>query len=421
MEPERAGRLIREWFARALDAVDPAVAVERTVAAMPGLVGDSPPVVLAIGKAAGAMTAGLFAGLPAGIARGVMITKDRRTVGVLPDSVDVYEAGHPIPDDRTTRATEAALAMLVESSPDEPVVVLLSGGGSALLEAPVDGVTLGEIAAITGQVLRAGATINELNAVRSTLSRVKQGGLLAHIRHPRPVTLVLSDVIGNDLSVIASGPTVVAPNAVNPLTIFERLGLTLSIDERLLTLIASPSSSGTVVPSVAEPSIVADNDTAIDAFASAAREEASVEVAWRQRSGEARDLAVEWVATCLAASSDTVVLVGGGEATVTVRGDGVGGRNTEFAVAAALELERLDEDGWLVASLATDGDDGPTGAAGGIVSRETVRLAREAGVDPAAALAGNDTLGLLEAVGGLVVTGPTGTNVNDLYVAVRVR
>ena len=420
MERERADRLIREWFARALAAVDPAVAVDRAVGAMPHLVDGPPPVVLAIGKAAGAMTAGLVRSLPQGIARGVLITKDRKTVGQLPASVHVREAGHPIPDDRTIRATEAALAMLGRSSPDEPVVVLLSGGGSALFEAPVDGVTLGEIAALTALMLRAGATINELNGVRSTLSRVKRGGLLGYIRDPRPVTLVLSDVIGNDLCVIASGPTIVAPRGDDPLLVLERLGLTSAIDDRLSALIEShPSSMG--VASAPSPVIVADNDTAIDAFAAAAREEVAVEVVWRQRTGEARDLAVEWAATCLSAPSDIAVIVGGGEATVTVRGDGVGGRNTEFAVASALELDRLKMVDWVIASLATDGDDGPTGAAGGIVSRRTVQAARYAGVDPAADLDANDTRLVLEVTGDLVVTGPTGTNVNDLYVAVRVR
>lgn len=421
MDRVRADVLIREWFEQALEAVDPAAAVAHAVASLPELVEGPPPVVLAIGKAAGAMTAGLAASLPHGFARGVAITKDLQTIGQLPSTVDVYEAGHPIPDDRTLRATEAALTMLEGASADEPLVVLISGGGSALFEAPVDGVTLADIATLTGAMLRAGATITELNAVRSRLSRVKQGGLLRLIRHRQPITLVLSDVIGNDLSIIASGPTIATTAAADPGEILERLGLGSSIDERLRTRVESPPEPIHPPHLQGTHLIVADNNTAVDVFADAARERATVDVAWRQRTGEARDLAVEWVRTCLRAPAMVDVLVGGGEATVTVRGEGVGGRNTEFAVAAALELDRLENDEWIVASLATDGDDGPTGAVGGIVSRRTMPAAHAAGVEPRAALETNDTLRVLEVVDAVVRTGPTGTNVNDIYVAVRVR
>ena len=421
MEREQADRLVRSWFEAALRAVDPGVAVERAVLGMPTLLDGPPPVVLAIGKAAGAMTRGLLTTLTSGIARAVVITKQLGTVGDLPASVEVFEAGHPIPDDRSIRATRAALAMLERSSPEEPVIVLLSGGGSALFEAPVEGVGLSEIATLTGQMLRAGATINELNTVRSQLSRVKQGGLLRYIRGDHPTTLVLSDVIGNDLSVIASGPTVIPATRDDTRAILGRLGILTMIPPWILVLIDAREPPSANAPGAGNLRIVADNEVAIDAFASEARKHAKVTIAWRQKTGEARDLATQWVAACRTAPPDVDVLVGGGEATVIVRGDGVGGRNTEFAVAAALGLERLGNEDWVVASLATDGDDGPTGAAGGIASRDTIRLARAAGVDPVAALASNDTLCVLDAAGAAVRTGPTGTNVNDLYVAVRVR
>lgn len=419
MKPAQADRLIRGWFGRALEAVDPAAAVARAVGAVPTLAEGPPPIVLAIGKAAGAMTAGLIGQLPGGIARGVVVTKSLATVPELPPTVEVFEAGHPIPDGRTLTATRAALSMLERSTPHEPVVVVLSGGGSALFEAPITAVSLDDIASLTRRMLRAGATINELNAVRSRLSLVKQGGLLAYVRDAPPTTLVLSDVIGNDLAVVASGPTVTGEATERPRSILERLGLWSSVAPHLRDHLeaARPTS----VPGSGRHLIVADNDTAVDAFAAAAREHAGAHVAWRQRTGEARDLAAEWVAACRSASDDVDVLVGGGEATVTVRGEGVGGRNTEFAVAAALELDRLGDDRWVVASLATDGDDGPTGAAGGIVSADTVRAALAAGVDAARSLEVNDTLRVLDAADAVVRTGPTGTNVNDLYVAVRVR
>ena len=386
---------------------------------MPDLVTGPPPVVVAIGKAAGAMTAGLLTTLPGGVARGVVITKSRETVGKLPSSVDVLEAGHPIPDERTILATQAALSMLERSTPRESVIVLISGGGSALFEAPVRGISLDDIATLTGRMLRAGATINELNAVRSRLSLVKAGGLLEYTK-VAPTTLVLSDVIGNDLAVIASGPTVTAEPGADPRNILERLRLWPGVAAHLRERIESPVRRVTDERR-GRHLIVADNETAIDAFATAARHHATVETVWRQRTGEARELAVEWVAACRAARSDVDVLVGGGEATVTVCGEGLGGRNTEFAVAAAIELDRLGDHGWVVGSLATDGDDGPTGAAGGLASAGSVRTAREAGVDAVEALRTNDTLRVLDVAGEVVRTGPTGTNVNDIYVAVRVR
>ena len=379
MDRSEAVRLVRDWFTQALEAVDPSAAVARAVSEMPDLVAGPPPVVLAIGKAAGAMTTGLLAALPGGVARGVVITKSRETVGKLPPTVDVFEAGHPIPDERSILATQAALSMLERSTLGEPVVVLISGGGSALFEAPVDGVSLDDIATLTGRMLRAGATIHELNAVRSRLSLVKGGGLLEYTKEV-PTTLVLSDVIGNDLAVIASGPTVTAEPGLDPRTILEQLGLWPSVGAHLRDRIQAGVPRATK-ETRGRHLIVADNNTAIDAFATAAGGLANVDVAWRQRTGEARELAVGWVAACRAARRDVDVLVGGGEATVTVHGEGVGGRNTEFAVAAAIELDRLGDHGWVVGSLATDGDDGPTGAAGGLASAATVRTAHLAGVD----------------------------------------
>ncbi|HET7095623.1 MAG TPA: MOFRL family protein, partial [Thermomicrobiales bacterium] len=166
--------------------------------------------------------------------------------------------------------------------------------------------------------------------------------------------------------------------------------------------------------------VVADNDTAIEAASeSAIGDRLSLEVYWRQRGGEAADMGRAWVDACRETLPEVDALVGGGEATVTVRGDGLGGRNTEFALAAALALEAANDVDWVVASLATDGQDGPTNVAGAIADGLTARRAREAGVDPAEALARNDSLRVFDAAGGIVAPGPTGTNVNDLYLAVR--
>jgi hydroxypyruvate reductase len=178
---------------------------------------------------------------------------------------------------------------------------------------------------------------------------------------------------------------------------------------------AAPRAEGDVLR------VVGDNEVALEAAARAAHDlSLRPRIVWRAVEGEAAHLGREWVEIVAQASDDDDVLFGGGEATVTVRGDGRGGRNTEFVLAAALELERRGMTQWVVASLATDGQDALTGAAGAIADLGTCGRARAAGVDPAAALADNDSLAVFEAAGGLVVTGPTGTNVNDLYLAVRV-
>jgi glycerate 2-kinase len=167
--------------------------------------------------------------------------------------------------------------------------------------------------------------------------------------------------------------------------------------------------------------VVGDNAAAVNAIVTAAEEEGvPVRVAWPAKEGEARVLASEWVAACLGCDRNMNLLLGGGEATVAVRGEGIGGRNTEFTLAAALELERLGNRDWIIASLATDGQDGPTGAAGAIATPSTVDRARSAGLDPASCLDRNDSFRLFERVGGAAITGPTGTNVNDIYVALRI-
>jgi len=166
--------------------------------------------------------------------------------------------------------------------------------------------------------------------------------------------------------------------------------------------------------------VIGDNNAALGGMRAAVEGDGlSARVAWRDQGGEARELGESWVHVCREEAREEDVVLGGGEATVTVTGGGMGGRNTEFALAAALELERQCESGWAIASLATDGQDSLTGAAGAVADGQTTEQARRAGVEPAQALANNDSMAVFQVTGGLVVTGPTGTNVNDLYVGVR--
>ncbi len=377
--------------------------------------------IVAVGKAAAAMTAGALAALGSAVMSGVIVTKDGHVDRELPARIQVFEAAHPIPDQRGVEATQAILRSLRSLAPGVVVLALISGGGSALLEAPREGLTLDDFQQTTGALLRAGAPIDALNAVRAPLSQVKAGGLRqAAPEHPW-ATLILSDVLSNDPRVIASGPTV--PGRNDPALALEtiaRFGVETQLPNRVITTLEEmafypqPSDERDLLV------IVGENARAV----AAARERARVDglncqIVWRAREGEARELGEEFVRLALLAPGDTDLLLGGGEATVTVRGNGVGGRNTEFALAAALGLDRLGEANWVIASLATDGQDALTGLAGAIADGDTCDRARAAGVDPEAALADSDSRRVFEVAGGAIDTGPTGTNVNDIYFALR--
>ncbi len=431
--PSQAAALIASWYRAALDAVEPAAAVQRHLRRDgQALVVDDRRVsvagrliLLAVGKAAVAMARGAQSVAGDLIAGGLVITKDGHATDPLVGELPVVEAAHPVPDDRGVRATRQALALVERLDSDDVVLALISGGGSALLEAPRPPLTLADMAAMTDLLLRAGAPIQDLNAVRTPLSLVKGGGLRRAAGRATTVTLILSDVLGNDPRVIASGPTIPAtPDPRHARSILDRYGILDRVPAAVLNVLQAPSPSGTANPATEANGdivrIVGDNESAVRAVALAAAGDGFRSTTlWSERTGEAADLGRAWAEECANAPDQADVLLGGGEATVTVRGDGVGGRNTELALAAALRLHETGNRDWIVASLATDGDDGPTGAAGAIADEGTIERARAAGVDPVAALTNNDSLRVFEAAGGLVRPGPTGTNVNDLYVAVR--
>jgi glycerate 2-kinase len=430
MAPDPADRAIRRWFGAAMESVDP----ERAVIAQLGRDGQSLRVaarsievagrlfVAAIGKAAPAMTRGAWEVVGDLATGGVVITKEGHLNGPIPETVRAFETAHPVPDARCQRATEFLLSELSRLDQGDVVLALISGGGSALMEAPIDGIELAEIAATTDLLLRVGAPIQDLNAVRVPLSKVKGGGLRAAAPGAVFVTLLLSDVLGNDPRVIASGPTLAtAFTEAGAIETLARYRLLDSVPSRVIAALnrradraVSADFSRDVV------TIVGDNRAAVEAFAHAAAVDGiRSRVLLEAATGEARELAVSFVDRVLSADDDMPLYLGGGEATVAVRGDGTGGRNTELALAAALELERRGESGWAVASLASDGQDALTGVAGAVASIDTLRRARAAGVDPAAALEANDSLAVFTAAGGAVETGPTGTNVNDIYIALR--
>lgn len=423
---------VEQLFAAALQAVEPARAVTSALVWQDGaLVVDGRTIatpngihIVAIGKAAVAMTRGALEQLNGAIVSGDVIAKEGHVHGRLPDRIRVSEAGHPIPDERGVNATRRALEEL-ECLPEGRVVLaLISGGGSALLEAPRNGLSLEDLQRTTDLLLRAGAPIDALNAVRAPLSRVKAGGLRAAAPEAIWITLILSDVLGNDPGIIASGPTVAGRGDPEiALKILDRFGVKNAVPAaviaRLESETAGPRASANDNDTL---SIIGDNAMALDAaYRAALNDGMKPRIVWTAVEGEAAALGRDFVGLVADAPVKIDLLLGGGEATVIVSGDGRGGRNTEFTLASALELERRGMHDWVIASLGTDGQDAMTGYAGAIADPLTTRRSRAAGIDPEEALRKNDSLSVFEAAGGAVKTGPTGTNVNDLYFAVRRR
>jgi len=408
----------------ALDAVEPAAAVRRHVRREGDVLlvadqlydlGDYERVfVVGGGKAAVPMAAAIAEILGARLAEGVVVTKYEHVRGRSIPRIEVIEAAHPVPDENSVRGARAVAGLAEQATGRDLMVCLISGGGSALLTLPVPGLTLADLQSLTDALLRCGASINEINTVRKHCSGIK-GGNLARLAAPAQViTLVLSDVVGDPLDVIASGPTVPDTTTVaDAREVLSRYGISAALPWQ-----GTPKPGDAVFDKV-QNVVVGSNRLAALAAVDKARElgfDALLLSTYVE--GEAREAGR--VAAALAKGirthgdplSPPACLVWGGETTVTVRGEGLGGRNQELALAAALAL-----DGWpgvLVMALATDGTDGPTDAAGAIVTGETLARARERGLDVRAALEANDSYHFFDALGGLIRIGPTGTNVNDL-------
>lgn len=386
-------------------------------------------VVVAMGKAAFTMAAAaedVLGATAEGIAVGVSSSGPLRRL-------QTRIAGHPVPDARGLAAAEEVERLAGGLGREDLLLVLVSGGASALLPAPVASVPLAEKAALTSALMRAGASIHELNTVRKHLSRLK-GGLLARTAAPaRVVALVLSDVVGDDLATIASGP--VSPDPTTYKDALDVLAARGALDvapaaTRHLQAGARGSAPETPKPGAPEfRRVVAEVIGSNRLSAAAAAREAKrlglrPLVLTTTLEGEAREVSPALVSVlreCMESGRPArppVCLLAGGETTVTVRGDGRGGRNQEIAVAAVEPLDRCPGPA-VLASLATDGVDGASDAAGGVVDGRSAARARALGLAPAAAfLAASDSSGFLAPLGDLIVTGPTGTNVVDITVLV---
>jgi len=426
----------RTIFQAGLDAVEPRAAVIRHVALKGdglhvaghryGLSGVDGVYVVGMGKASAVMAAALEELLGDRVRGGVVSTKHGHSVPLK--TLQVREASHPVPDADGVRAAEEITALLARSGPRDLVFCVISGGGSALLPAPAEGLTLEDKQETTKRLLACGAAIHEINAIRKHLSRTK-GGRLARLAEPSTlVSLMLSDVVGDPLDAIASGPTVPDPTTYQDcLRIVERYELEGTIPAPALRLLqAGDRGEIPETPKPGDPAfertqtvVVGSNALALGTAAEKARELGyHTLVLSSVVEGETRDVARVHAAIAkeILASGNPVsrpaCVLSGGETTVTIRGGGRGGRNQEFALAAALDIEGLD--GVLLFSGATDGTDGPTAAAGAWADGTTVRRGREAGFDAAAMLRENDSYAFFQAIGDLLVTGPTRTNVMDL-------
>ena len=409
-----------EIFRKGVAAADPAAS---TASAIRGLdlraKAGGRVAVLAVGKAAFGMTRAAIEVLgdhvrPADV---LVVTHDEaKRLGHF----DALRSGHPLPDERGQAAAREVERRAAELDAGDLALVLISGGASALLPAPAPGIGLDDKLETTRQLLRGGATIHELNAVRKHLSTTKGGGLLRQLRPARVVTLALSDVIDDDPSVIGSGPTAADPSTFeDALAVLVRCGVAETcptpVRERLE---AGARGELEETPKPGDPAfdgttyrVVGGNRTSVRAMGAVC----GAEVDPAPLEGEAREAGA--VLARRIASAPPPAYVAGGETTVTVRGTGKGGRSQELALAFALEATKgplADRSDWVFLAAGTDGRDGPTDAAGGIVDAATVTRIRTAGVDPVAAMEENDSYGALDSAGALLRTGATGTNVADV-------
>jgi hydroxypyruvate reductase len=408
----RDPRLLR-ILAAALDAVNPAEAVRRSLPAMSGKVYG-----LGIGKAALPMLTALAEAYP--LSGALAICKHAS----FPDQhlFPVLLGGHPVPNLDSLRAGEAALQFVSALSEDDTLVCLISGGGSALMTAPY--IPLEDLQTLTSLLLSCGARIDEINALRRQLDRVKGGGL-ARATKAKVVSLILSDVIGNPLEAIASGPTYPNPTtSEDALRILDKYfsGIATQTQREVLTSVtqwlrsSKHAESANYDFSRVTNIVIGDNRIAAQAAMEQARREGfGVEVLTNELQGEAREVGVSLAQQLkdeCAKRRRPFCLIAGGETTVTLRGNGKGGRNQELALAAAMELRGLKNT--MLIALATDGEDGPTDAAGAVATGETCQRGERLGLDAAGYLSRNDAYRYFDALGDLIRSGPTGTNVNDL-------
>ena len=399
---------------------DAAVKAALPASTMPGFMPQPPKgrtLVVGAGKASAAM-ARVFEQNWKGPLEGLVVT--RYGHGVACDQIEIVEAAHPVPDEQGSRAAARMLQMMQGLSADDLVVALMSGGGSALLTLPAGGINLEDKRALNRALLASGAPIGEMNCVRKHLSRIKGGRLAAAAFPARVVTLVISDVPGDDLASVASGPTV-----ADPTTFAEARAIlakyALQVPASIARHLADAQDETPKMIGNAEAHCIASPQLSLEAAAQIAKAAGYTPVILGDAiEGEARDVGIVMAGIALQAlrfgqpAKPPCAIISGGETTVTVRGKGAGGRNVEFLLSLALKLNGTGKIHALAAD--TDGIDGSREVAGAIITPETLARARRQGIDPWKSLADNDGHGFFQALNDQLITGPTLTNVNDFRV-----
>jgi len=423
----------------ALEAVDPRSAVLNSMKRMDDIIEVNRDIydlkninrvfLVGAGKAGQPMTSAVQKFLGTRLTDGYVIVKEGYAYNKdAADQVEIIEASHPIPDSRGVTGTEKIIQLLENTRQDDLVICLISGGGSALMISPVRGVTLQDLQRLTEVLLASGATINEINVLRKHLDRVKGGQIARYASPAKLICLILSDVVGDPLDVIASGPTVPDLSTFNDaLFILERYQISdqipLSIIDRLNLgrdgKVGETPKPGEPIFSRVNNLIVGSNRTATHAALQQAQLEGfNASVLSNYIQGEASQVGKVFAAILhQMADADQPLprpacVVVGGETTVTKQGDGLGGRNQEIALSAVRDLAGLNNVALI--TLATDGGDGPTEAAGAVVTGETYQRAQVHNMDPHTFLASNNAYNFFKPLDDLLITGPTLTNVNDI-------
>lgn len=432
------GMAVTRILSAALSAVEPAAAVQRFLKrdGMILRVGEQHydltqyqrVFVVGAGKAGTPMAHAVADVLGDDLYDGCVVVKEGHAATTTSDQLTIIEAGHPVPDARGVAGGQRVAELLAQTNEQDLIITVLSGGGSALLTLPVDGVSLADLQSLTSTLLSCGASIDEINTLRKHLDQVKGGGLAQLARPSTLITLILSDVVGNPLNVIASGPTVPDPTTfADALAIIERYAVANHVPPSIMEYLQRGLAGE--FPETLKPDdahsinvqnvLIGSNELAAESALMAAQTEGfHTMLLTTFLQGEAREIgrALAAIGRELAATGRPLArpacVVVGGETTVTLRGSGRGGRNQELALASVADLSGLD--GIALITLATDGGDGPTDAAGAVVTGTTLQRAQEMNLDPADYLARNDAYPFFASLGDLLLPGPTYTNVNDL-------
>jgi glycerate 2-kinase len=410
LQTHEHGHSVMRVLASAFNAVEPGAAVKKYLRENP-LPAAQRVFAFGLGKAACAMTSALVEEINP--ADSLIITKHASPLNFEP--VTVIEGDHPVPGFSSLTAGDAALKFISQLMPDDLLVCLISGGGSALMISPR--VLLADLQLLTSALLACGARIDEINILRRHLDQLKGGGLAASTNGARIVSLLLSDVVNDSIEAIASGPTAPDPTTcADALSIIEKYNLKNKIPASIVPALTETLNPNDPIFDKVKNTVIASNSIALLVAQTQAQTGGfQTDIIHTGMQGEANIIGHE-IALQLKEAIQTIqrpfCLLAGGETTVTLKGNGKGGRNQEVALAAVDILAGLQD--VMLISIATDGEDGPTDAAGAVVTGESAQRAKKLGMSAADYLSRNDAYSFFEAMGDLVQTGPSGTNVNDL-------